>query len=92
MVELPRRVPQGGVIADAGAVPLEETLPAVTGSGPDGRPRRDSNSRSRLRRAVLYPLSYGGQLATNRGLVVGRKAMYQRASGDPLTTAQAIML
>ena len=24
------------------------------------RPRRDSNSRSRLRRAVLYPLSYGG--------------------------------
>ena len=27
------------------------------------RPRRDSNSRSRLRRAVLYPLSYGGPAA-----------------------------
>lgn len=25
------------------------------------RPRQDSNLRSRLRRAVLYPLSYGGQ-------------------------------
>jgi hypothetical protein len=26
-----------------------------------GCPRQDSNLRSRLRRAVLYPLSYGGQ-------------------------------
>ena len=26
----------------------------------DGCPRQDSNLRSRLRRAVLYPLSYGG--------------------------------
>ena len=25
------------------------------------RPRQDSNLRPRLRRAVLYPLSYGGQ-------------------------------
>ena len=25
------------------------------------RPRQDSNLRSRLRRAVLYPLSYGGR-------------------------------
>ena len=30
------------------------------------RPRQDSNLRSRLRRAVLYPLSYGGQLAAAR--------------------------
>ena len=30
------------------------------------RPRQDSNLRSRLRRAVLYPLSYGG-LSTARG-------------------------
>src|SRR6266508_1672627 len=29
-------------------------------AGQDGCPRRDSNARSRLRRAVLYPLSYGG--------------------------------
>jgi hypothetical protein len=27
------------------------------------RPRQDSNLRSRLRRAVLYPLSYGGNSA-----------------------------
>jgi hypothetical protein len=41
------------------------------------RPRRDSNSRSRLRRAVLYPLSYGGRWSS---LVKDRKAMYQRDS------------
>lgn len=29
---------------------------------PGRRPRQDSNLRSRLRRAVLYPLSYGGVL------------------------------
>ena len=45
------------------------------------RPRRDSNSRSRLRRAVLYPLSYGGGLFSVRWLVKGREAMYQRDWG-----------
>jgi hypothetical protein len=30
------------------------------------RPQQDSNLRSRLRRAVLYPLSYGG-CATSKG-------------------------
>ena len=40
--------------------------PSFMRSGPPSQrhissaPRRDSNSRSRLRRAVLYPLSYGG--------------------------------
>ncbi len=29
-------------------------------------PRQDSNLRSRLRRAVLYPLSYGGALTCHR--------------------------
>jgi hypothetical protein len=48
------------------------------------RPRRDSNSRSRLRRAVLYPLSYGGGLFSVRWLVKGREAMYQRDWGLPL--------
>ena len=48
------------------------------------RPRQDSNLRSRLRRAVLYPLSYGGR-ASQPGsyLVKGRKAMYQRSRGRP---------
>lgn len=35
-----------------------DVLRAVT-----GRPRQDSNLRTRLRRAVLYPLSYGGSWA-----------------------------
>ena len=33
---------------------------AAIGSHVLGRPRQDSNLRTRLRRAVLYPLSYGG--------------------------------
>src|SRR5450759_1572106 len=37
------------------------------------RPRQDSNLRSRLRRAVLYPLSYGGQ----------RSGAAWKASKDP---------
>ena len=32
-----------------------------------GRPRQDSNLRHRLRRPVLYPLSYGGK---SRGTIV----------------------
>ena len=44
------------------------------------RPRRDSNSRSRLRRAVLYPLSYGGRsIGHGADPVKGRNAMYQRS-------------
>jgi hypothetical protein len=30
------------------------------GAGHDKRPQQDSNLRSRLRRPLLYPLSYGG--------------------------------
>ena len=30
------------------------------------RPRQDSNLRTRLRRAVLYPLSYGGNAVSGR--------------------------
>jgi uncharacterized protein YbjT (DUF2867 family) len=38
----------------------------LAGGRPDrGCPRRDSNARSRLRRAVLYPLSYGGSATSN---------------------------
>ena len=33
---------------------------------PQGYPRQDSNLRSRLRRAVLYPLSYGGRCTVPR--------------------------
>ena len=35
-----------------------KSTPAITGA--KWRPREDSNLGSRLRRAVLYPLSYGG--------------------------------
>jgi hypothetical protein len=55
------------------------------------RPRQDSNLRSRLRRAVLYPLSYGGQPLASRGLAMGRKAMYQRAGAYQLTVVLAII-
>ena len=34
-------------------------------AGQKGRPQQDSNLRSRLRRAVLYPLSYGGDNGMN---------------------------
>src|SRR3954447_25855937 len=52
----------GGTASAAGSPRETESLP------PEGddcsqfqwRPRKDSNLRSRLRRAVLYPLSYGG--------------------------------
>ena len=44
-------------------------VPRARGHGPEGSPpwrdrcpRRDSNSRTRLRRPALYPLSYGGCL------------------------------
>jgi hypothetical protein len=39
------------------------------GAGHDGRPQQDSNLRSRLRRPLLSPLSYGGcatQKSTSR--------------------------
>jgi hypothetical protein len=39
---------------------MGNTLPTHPGLS-SWRPRQDSNLRSRLRRAVLYPLSYGGQ-------------------------------
>ena len=35
-------------------------LEALGARGSDWYPRRDSNARHRLRRPVLYPLSYGG--------------------------------
>jgi hypothetical protein len=33
----------------------------------DGRPRQDSNLRTRLRRPMLYPLSYRGVVHTGAG-------------------------
>jgi hypothetical protein len=40
----------------------------------DWHPRQDSNLRSRLRRAVLYPLSYGG---SGRSRIVASRAVVQ---------------
>jgi hypothetical protein len=44
-------------------------------------PRQDSNLRHRLRRAVLYPLSYGGSATGKRYQVdrVGPRAAFPRA-------------
>ena len=41
---------------------VEDLKPIARGEGADqdGRPQQDSNLRTRLRRPVLYPLSYGG--------------------------------
>ncbi len=50
----PRRVQRNGQI------PLAECQQGVVSPVQTWRPRQDSNLRSRLRRAVLYPLSYGG--------------------------------
>ncbi len=47
-----------------------------------GRPRQDSNLRTRLRRPLLYPLSYGGSRAEKR--VSARDgAVDQRAGAAP---------
>ena len=43
---------------DTGRFAIEQHL--LTGKPIAERPRQDSNLRHRLRRPVLYPLSYGG--------------------------------
>ncbi len=48
------------------------------------RPRQDSNLRSRLRRAVLYPLSYGGLLRA--ALVTARPAQVSKHRSPRITT------
>ena len=51
------------LLTGTAVVSVKHGLPGVMGS-PAGpavkRPREDSNLGTRLRRAVLYPLSYGG--------------------------------
>jgi hypothetical protein len=47
-----------------GAKPFAHSSPIAE------RPRQDSNLRTRLRRAVLYPLSYGGNLASRHTVPV----------------------
>ncbi len=42
-------------------------------------PRRDSNARTRLRRPVLYPLSYGGM----RGILIARAASHTLGGMEP---------
>lgn len=54
------------------------------------RPRQDSNLRSRLRRAVLYPLSYGGfrlhEVTSAGGVVSGGVTCDEDVVfGDPRT-------
>src|SRR4051794_10843707 len=44
----------------------------------DGCPRQDSNLRTRLRRAVLYPLSYGGSVWWGDEKTTSRPALRRR--------------
>ena len=46
------------VIGPENEMPAQKTFLA----GSDKRPQQDSNLRSRLRRPMLYPLSYGGSV------------------------------
>ena len=54
------------IVHDVSRQPLEDksTMSRDIALAPQKRPRQDSNLRHRLRRPVLYPLSYGG---TSRG-------------------------
>jgi hypothetical protein len=52
-----------------------------------GRPRQDSNLRSRLRRAVLYPLSYGGLPPLCRG----RAYLYRSAQPNAVSVTAAVV-
>jgi hypothetical protein len=59
------RKPKGGPRNAIRRVPIPPMLvtmirSAGLGAGETGRPRQDSNLRTRLRRPLLYPLSYGG--------------------------------
>ena len=65
--------------------------PKVRGPGAMECPRRDSNSRTRLRRPVLYPLSYGGDAIS----IVARPTRpaavaWQHGRRDPGPTPQPI--
>ena len=55
----------------AKSVAVRSSDPVQAATDPDGSarmcPRQDSNLRSRLRRAVLYPLSYEGLLFRSSG-------------------------
>ena len=77
------------VIGPANEMPAQKGL--LSGSGK--RPQQDSNLRSRLRRPMLYPLSYGGSVtqervpakrpcawhAPGRGAITARQALPSRA-------------
>ena len=53
-----------------------------------GRPRQDSNLRSRLRRPLLYPLSYGGgSVDTTREAYQSRRVGH-RGHGESLFARQ----
>jgi hypothetical protein len=67
---------RSGLIASAVKQQCSEVSFQVDGiilKGNSGRPQQDSNLRTRLRRPVLYPLSYGGPMTSKgyqpRGIV-----------------------
>ena len=63
---------EGGVrcrLLSEPAIGLSEVTPAQEcyAAGTKKRPQQDSNLRTRLRRPMLYPLSYGGSSAVGKG-------------------------
>jgi hypothetical protein len=53
------------------------------------RPRQDSNLRTRFRRPVLYPLSYGGGARNPKGLAhFADRSANRRKVGDLLPSAR----
>ena len=76
---------------------LADPLAGGLRAGEDGRPRQDSNLRTRLRRAVLYPLSYGGAKRNSTApdslvrppLVAGGPPFYGDAVSDGSTARAA---
>src|SRR3954452_21932197 len=74
----------GAGAAHRGRVHPEDGVDAAfsTSSSEEKCPRQDSNLRTRLRRAVLYPLSYGGSSWWGRGEVTSpSRRRGRRSSG-----------
>ena len=57
---------QLGLIGDSSGASVKATIPHLIKVRDRWRPRQDSNLRTRLRRAALYPLSYGGPGPSDR--------------------------
>ena len=69
----PRALPVRAVLTALACLALDDR-PLFLTDGTRRCPQKDSNLRTRLRRPVLYPLSYGGSVVTLKGYQSGRIA------------------